>query len=515
MTATSTVNGSRVKGSPATGCRRGWRPGPVVLSHLDQVVPLAEGGAQDAARLVRLPGQRVVAGEVVEQHARVARRQVTAMQDRLELAGQHVVALLAAGQGGDVAQVRDGVVDAVGADAGGAVVALAQDLVRAMPMAPISASTLASARARHRAMKVGVPGVERRVRGVHRVVQCRVEASKGRPWRVACRRRASIARQAARCSCTSLADHSPMARGAPARSRSSMANRSRSAARVACSMAIRSSCSGSGGGACVMARSVVAGRAGNKGWRLAHGRVPCAVARLTMIELEAPAGDELLSAACTLGPGAMKERIGEWVALRDRCTTSDARPTERCSSCQSMSRSTPSRPGGTRIGVLRVLSIQPSRGGGTRELKIDAGPGRRGGEALLSIAKGPELNLLVRSRNGSSVPRIRRMEVPFVSGLALGGCGQGAEPVDGGVLLRRGDSDGRAAVRAHGLTRRPSRPTSWTASSRSSGGKRRAGRSTSPAPCSRASASSPSAQWASCSRGWPSPPTRVAPWLRP
>ena len=38
-----------------------------------------------------------------------------------------------------------------------------------------------------------------------------------------------------------------------------------------------------------------------------------------MIELEAPAGDELLSAACTLGPGAMKERIGEWVALRNRC----------------------------------------------------------------------------------------------------------------------------------------------------------------------------------------------------
>ena len=35
--------------------------------------------------------------------------------------------------------------------------------------------------------------------------------------------------------------------------------------------------------------------------------------------------------------------------------------------------------------------------------------------------------------------------------MALGGCGQGSEPVDGGVLLRRGDSDGRAAVRAHGL----------------------------------------------------------------
>ncbi|HEX6475241.1 MAG TPA: hypothetical protein VF114_09190 [Candidatus Limnocylindria bacterium] len=40
---------------------------------------------------------------------------------------------------------------------------------------------------------------------------------------------------------------------------------------------------------------------------------------LVLVEFEpAPAADDLLSAACTLGPGAMKARLADWAALRDR-----------------------------------------------------------------------------------------------------------------------------------------------------------------------------------------------------
>ena len=177
MTATSTVNGSRVRrGSPATGCRRGWRPGP------DPPRPPSTRSWRwlKAVRSTRRassssPDERVVAGEVVEQHARIARRQMAAMQDRLELARQHVVALLAAGQGGDVAQVRDGVVDPVGADAGSGAVALAQDLVRAAADdADQGVDAGVGLALRIGPCELGVSGVERRVRIVNGILRTRI-----------------------------------------------------------------------------------------------------------------------------------------------------------------------------------------------------------------------------------------------------------------------------------------------------------------------------------------------------
>ena len=52
----------------------------VVLRDFDEVVTLAEGGAQHAARLIGFAGQRVMAREVVKQHARIARRQSAWLQ---------------------------------------------------------------------------------------------------------------------------------------------------------------------------------------------------------------------------------------------------------------------------------------------------------------------------------------------------------------------------------------------------------------------------------------------------
>jgi hypothetical protein len=43
--------------------------------------------------------------------------------------------------------------------------------------------------------------------------------------------------------------------------------------------------------------------------------------RMVLVEFESSStADELLSAACTLGPGAMKARLADWAALRDRCS---------------------------------------------------------------------------------------------------------------------------------------------------------------------------------------------------
>ena len=92
------------------------------------------------------------------------------------------------------------------------------------------------------------------------------------------------------------------------------------------------------------------------------------------------------SVRLALGPGAMKERIGEWVALRNRCI--DVRRTPD--------------------GAVLILSVDEPldavaglvareseccgfyrfslRVGGTRELKIEAGPGgAEAVKALLSI----------------------------------------------------------------------------------------------------------------------------------
>ena len=106
---------------------------------------------------------------------------------------------------------------------------------------------------------------------------------------------------------------------------------------------------------------------------------------MVVVEFEAaPAADELLSAACTLGPGAMKSRLAEWTALRDRC-------------------SEVSRDGSRTVLVLaanepldelaRLIDLESECcgfyhfslrvAGGRRELEIDAGP--TGGPAVAAL----------------------------------------------------------------------------------------------------------------------------------
>jgi len=106
-----------------------------------------------------------------------------------------------------------------------------------------------------------------------------------------------------------------------------------------------------------------------------------------LIELDAPSGDGLLTAACTLGPGAMKDRLAEWIALRDRCieirltpggaalTLASDEPIESVARLMALESEC--------CGFYR-FSLRVS--GETRELEIDAGPnGRPAVEALLSI----------------------------------------------------------------------------------------------------------------------------------
>lgn len=106
-----------------------------------------------------------------------------------------------------------------------------------------------------------------------------------------------------------------------------------------------------------------------------------------MIELESPSGDELLSAACTLGPGAMKARLADWIALRDRCTNVRHTPAGAVLTLA---------PDESVGGVARLMALESECcgfyrfslrvTGATRELEIDAGQnGRPAVEALLSI----------------------------------------------------------------------------------------------------------------------------------
>jgi hypothetical protein len=111
------------------------------------------------------------------------------------------------------------------------------------------------------------------------------------------------------------------------------------------------------------------------------------VTKLTMIELETPSGDGLLSAACTLGPGAMRARLAERVALRDRCA--DVRLTLEGAALTLA-------PDESLETVARLMALESECcgfyrfslrvSGETHELEIDAGPnGRPAVEALLSI----------------------------------------------------------------------------------------------------------------------------------
>jgi len=96
----------------------------------------------------------------------------------------------------------------------------------------------------------------------------------------------------------------------------------------------------------------------------------------------------LISAACTLGPGAMKERLAEWLALRDRCT--DVRLTPE----GAVLTLAPDEP---MDAVARLMALESECcgfyrfslrvAGETRELEIGAGPnGRPAVEALLSVS---------------------------------------------------------------------------------------------------------------------------------
>src|SRR5438876_9424391 len=86
-----------------------------------------EGGAKQPPGVIGLASKPSVAGEVVEDHAAVARRQVAAGQDLLECSRQRIEAWPGAGQVRDVGQVCHGVVGSVCADADQDALALAND----------------------------------------------------------------------------------------------------------------------------------------------------------------------------------------------------------------------------------------------------------------------------------------------------------------------------------------------------------------------------------------------------
>ncbi len=107
--------------------------------------------------------------------------------------------------------------------------------------------------------------------------------------------------------------------------------------------------------------------------------------QLIYVDLEPPAsGDALIQAACTLDEGALRERLAEWIALRDRSVEVRVTPQGALLLLAATSRSmvspgwwTWSRSAAGSIGsALRVS-------GATRELEIDAGPG--GGEAVKAL----------------------------------------------------------------------------------------------------------------------------------
>jgi hypothetical protein len=106
-----------------------------------------------------------------------------------------------------------------------------------------------------------------------------------------------------------------------------------------------------------------------------------------MIEVDAHTADQFKSAACTLGPGAMKERLGEWLALRNRSTNVRRTPE---GAVLTLAADEP-------LDALTELMAVESEccsfyrfslavSGPVRELEIDAGPsGHLAVEALLSL----------------------------------------------------------------------------------------------------------------------------------
>ena len=106
-----------------------------------------------------------------------------------------------------------------------------------------------------------------------------------------------------------------------------------------------------------------------------------------MIEIDAHTGEPFSPAACTLVPGAMKERLGEWLALRKRSTNLRRTPEGAVLTLAS----------DEHLDAVYELMAREAEccsfyhfslavSGPVRELEIDAGPnGHLAVEALLSM----------------------------------------------------------------------------------------------------------------------------------
>jgi hypothetical protein len=107
---------------------------------------------------------------------------------------------------------------------------------------------------------------------------------------------------------------------------------------------------------------------------------------MIFVDPEPPPGYELLSASCTLEPGEMRQRLGEWLALKERCAQVRTTPTGAVLELAA------DEPLDRLAGLVEAesdccgfyrFSLRVS--GSARELEIDAGPnGHLAVAALLS-----------------------------------------------------------------------------------------------------------------------------------